>query len=125
MKGTCASKRMRSSELRVQLVLRDEDPDESTIVLDLRKICLVADADGNASQRQRPRTRSLHGLRRHRYRSPRDIQAMVRAATASRTPKIFWTERRNATAIASDPLRHRYSEGSGAVLRRYRLRSRK
>jgi len=26
----------------------DEDPDESAIVLDLRKICLVADASGNA-----------------------------------------------------------------------------
>ena len=67
------------------------------IVLDLRKICLVADADGNAipnAKTKDPEVSTAYediGIDR-----PAEIQAMVRAASASRTPKIFWTERRNA-----------------------------
>src|SRR5208283_3002805 len=75
----------------------DEDPDESAIVLDLRKICLVADANGNAipnAKTKDPEVSTAYediGVDR-----PADIQAMVRAAAASRTPRIFWTERRTA-----------------------------
>jgi heavy metal sensor kinase len=76
----------------------DEDPDESTIVLDLRKICLVADAAGNAipnAKTKEPEVSTAYediGIDH-----PAEIQAMVRAAVASRTPKIYWRERRNAT----------------------------
>ena len=75
----------------------DEDPDESAIVLDLRKICLVADADGNAipnATTKEPEVSTAYediGIDR-----PAEIKAMVRDASASRAPKIFWTERRNA-----------------------------
>jgi heavy metal sensor kinase len=75
----------------------DADPDESAIVLDLRKICLVADANGNAipnATTKEPEVSTAYadiGVDR-----PAEIAAMVRAASVSRTPKIFWTERRNA-----------------------------
>jgi heavy metal sensor kinase len=75
----------------------DEDPDESAIVLDLRKICLVADAYGNvipSAKTKEPEVSTAYediGVDR-----PADIQAMVRAAVASHTPRTFWTERRNA-----------------------------
>jgi heavy metal sensor kinase len=75
----------------------DEDADESAIVLDLRKICLVADADGNAIPNAKTKDPEIStGYEDIGIDRPAEIQAMVRAATASRTPKIFWTERQNA-----------------------------
>jgi len=58
---------------------------------------LVADAYGNAIPNAK--TKDLEVSTAYEdigIDHPADIQAMVRAAAASRTPRIFWTERRNA-----------------------------
>ena len=69
----------------------DADPDESAIVLDLKKIYLIADASGNVvpnAKTKEPEVSTAYediGID-----SPADIQARVRAG------RTFWTERRNS-----------------------------
>ena len=56
----------------------DKDPDEATIVLDIKKVYVITDPDGNIIQNCLTHgAGSLHHLRRHRRRSPRRFKAQV------------------------------------------------
>ena len=94
----------------------DKDPDETTIVLDTRKIYMVADQYGNPipdSVTGKPAVSTTYddvGVDK-----PADIRKKVMEATASPKPKIFWEERKTSDG---EPVRIRggivYSERHGA-----------
>ena len=92
----------------------DEDPDETTIVLDTRKIYLVADQNGNPipdSVSHEPAVSTAYedmGIDK-----PEAIRKRVQDAVASAKPKIYWDDRRTSKG---DPIKVRggivYSERS-------------
>ncbi|MCX6626386.1 MAG: ATP-binding protein [Candidatus Solibacter sp.] len=94
----------------------DKDPDETTIVLDTRKIYLVADQYGKPipdSVTHEPSVSTAYddiGVDK-----PAEIRKKVLEAVASPKPKIFWEERRTSDG---EPVKIRggivYSEGHGA-----------
>jgi len=87
----------------------DEDPDESTIVLDLRKICLVADADGNAIPNAKTKDPEVStAYDDHRYRSPRGYpgHGARRDGIAHPEDLLDGAAQRHGRSL-SDPLRHR------------------
>ena len=96
-----------------------DDPDETTIVLDTRKIYLVADRNGNPipdSVTHEPAVSTTYddiGVDK-----PADIRKKVLQAVASPKPKIFWEDRKTSTG---EPVKIRggivYSEGHGGVPR--------
>ncbi len=75
----------------------EQDPDETTIVLDTRKIYLVTDQNGNPipdSVTHEPAISTAYqdiGIDK-----PEDIRKRVRDAMASSKPKIYWDERRTS-----------------------------
>jgi heavy metal sensor kinase len=76
----------------------DADPDETTIVLDIKKVHLIADLNGNviteaySGQPAVSTTYADLGID-----PPAEIRARVREALQSKTPLTFWTERRSST----------------------------
>jgi heavy metal sensor kinase len=74
-----------------------EDPDETTIVLDLKKIYVITDAQGNIVPNwttQEPEISTIYdeiGVDRA------TIQSQVREAVASKKPTAFYRERRNGS----------------------------
>ncbi len=90
-----------------------DDPDETTIVLDARKIYLVADQNGNPIPDAETHEASVStayddiGVDK-----PSDIRKKVAEAVASNKPKIFWEERYTSKG---EPVKIRsgivYSEG--------------
>lgn len=72
----------------------DEDTDETTAVLDIKKFSLIADASGNLilDENDQPAVSAPYkdnlGID-----SPRQIQAVVREARASRNPAPVWSTR--------------------------------
>lgn len=90
-----------------------DDRDETTIVLDIRKIFLVADQTGNVipdSKTGEPAVST--GYDDIGVDKPAEIQAWVREALAAKNPKPRWLDRRNSLG---EPVRIRagivYSEG--------------
>jgi heavy metal sensor kinase len=78
----------------------EDDPDESTVVLDMKKIYLITDADGNVVTEAADNVSAVStGYKELGIDPPAQIQARVREAMASYKPnspgKIFWTEKRN------------------------------
>jgi heavy metal sensor kinase len=75
----------------------DEDPDESLIVRRIQRIYLITDEDGEVLQRSE--TYQDLGID-----SPKEIQARVREAMASKKPApsgmIFWAEKRDRRGMA-------------------------
>ena len=93
-----------------------EDPDETTIVLDTRKIYMVADQFGNPipdSTTHEPAVST--GYDDIGVDKPADIRKKVVEAMASSKPKSFWEERKTSDG---EPVKVRsgivYSEGHGA-----------
>jgi heavy metal sensor kinase len=94
----------------------ENDPDETTIVLDTRKIYMVADQFGNPipdSVTHEPAVSTTYddiGVDK-----PSDIRQQVLLAVSSAKPKIFWQDRKTSKG---EPVRIRagvvYSEGHGA-----------
>jgi heavy metal sensor kinase len=94
----------------------ENDPDETTIVLDTRKIYMVADQFGNPipdSVTHEPAVSTTYddiGIDK-----PADIRKKVLEAVASPKPKIFWEDRKTSNG---EPVRIRagivYSEKHGA-----------
>jgi heavy metal sensor kinase len=94
----------------------DEDPDETAIVLDTRKIYMVADQFGNPipdSVTGEPAVSTTYddiGVDK-----PADIREKVRMAVASAKPRIFWEDRKTSKG---EPIRIRsgivYDETHGA-----------
>jgi heavy metal sensor kinase len=90
-----------------------DDRDETTIVLDIRKIFLVADQNGNVipdSKTGEPAVST--GYDDIGVDKPADIQARVREALAAKNPRSFWMDRHNSLG---EPVKIRagivYSEG--------------
>jgi heavy metal sensor kinase len=93
-----------------------DDPDETTIVLDARKIYLVADQNGNPIPDAETHDVSVStayddiGVDK-----PADIRRKVAEAVASSKPKIFWEDRKTSKG---EPVKIRsgivYSEGHTA-----------
>ena len=93
-----------------------DDPDETTIVLDTRKIYLVADQNGNPipdAETHEPSVSTAYesmGIDK-----PADIRKKVAQFVASGKPKIFWEDRRTSKG---EPVKIRagivYSEGHAA-----------
>jgi heavy metal sensor kinase len=74
-----------------------DDPDETTIVLDIKKVHLIADQKGHVI----PEAKSGQPSVSTTYQDigidpPADIQARVAAQLKSKTPITFWTERRDS-----------------------------
>jgi len=93
-----------------------DDPDETTIVLDTRKIYLVADQFGNPIPDSVTHEPSVStGYDDIGIDKPADIRKKVLEAVASPKPKIFWEDRKTSSG---EPVRIRggivYSEGHGA-----------
>ena len=93
-----------------------DDPDETTIVLDTRKIYLVADQFGNPIPDSVTHEPSVStGYDDIGVDKPADIRKKVLEAQASPKPKIFWEDRKTSSG---EPVRVRggivYSEGHGA-----------
>ena len=94
----------------------DKDPDETTIVLDTRKIYMVADQSGNPipdSVTGEPAVSTAYddiGVDK-----PADIRQKVLEAVGSAKPKIFWEDRKTSKG---EPIRIRagivYAEKHGA-----------
>jgi heavy metal sensor kinase len=94
----------------------EDDPDETTIVLDSRKIYLVTDQNGNPIPdfaTHEPSVSTAYediGIDK-----PDDIRKKVAEAVASKKPKIFWEDRRTSKG---EPVKIRggvvYSEGHTA-----------
>ena len=90
-----------------------EDPDETTIVLDLRKIYMVADQNGNPIPDAETHEASVStayddiGIDK-----PAEIRKKVAEAVASNKPKIYWEDRKTSKG---EPVKIRsgvvYSEG--------------
>ena len=93
-----------------------EDPDETTIVLDTRKIYLVADQYGNPIPDSVTHEPSVStGYDDIGVDTPADIRKKVLEAMASPKPKIFWEDRKTPTASRSRfAAESSYSEGHGA-----------
>jgi heavy metal sensor kinase len=94
-----------------------EDPDETTIVLDLRKIYMVADQNGNVIadwKTKQPAVSTAYedlGIDK-----PADVKTRLQAALKSpRSPSFFWLDRKTP---AGEPVKIRwgvvYAEGHGA-----------
>ena len=94
-----------------------DDPDETTIVLDTRKVYMVADQDGNVIpdwKTKQPAVSTAYedmGIDR-----PADIRARLQAALAGPKPNsFFWLERKTSRG---EPVKVRwgvvYAEGHGA-----------
>ena len=87
----------------------EADPDETTIVLDIKKVHLITDEDGVVipeAESGQPAVSTAYvdiGID-----SRRDIQARVREALQSPSPVTFWTERRDSDG-------ERYQIRSGLV----------
>ena len=94
-----------------------DDPDETTIVLDLRKIYIVADQDGHVIPDWKTKQPAVStGYQDLGIDKPEAIQARVKAALASpRSNSFFWMDRRTALG---EPVKVRwgvvYAEGHGA-----------
>jgi heavy metal sensor kinase len=77
----------------------EDDPDESTIVLDIKKIYLITDANGKPLTDKNNDPAVSTGYEELGIDPPAEIQARVRDAMESYKPnspgKTFWTERRN------------------------------
>jgi len=98
-----------------------DDPDETTIVLDARKIYMVADQFGNPiidSETHEPAVST--GYDDIGVDKPADIRKKMLLAMASPKPTIFWEDRKNSSG---EPVKVRagivyaegkYSEGHGA-----------
>jgi heavy metal sensor kinase len=72
-----------------------EDPDETTIVLNLKKIHLITDQFGAVIPEPDSNGDAISTLYKDEIGadSPAEIQARVRESVASKTPKTYWTER--------------------------------
>ncbi|MEO8368384.1 MAG: ATP-binding protein [Candidatus Solibacter sp.] len=93
-----------------------DDPDEATIVLDTRKIYMVADQSGNPIPDFTTHDPAVStGYDDIGVDKPADIRKKVLEALASPKPKIFWDERKTS---GGEPVRVRsglvYAEGHGA-----------
>ncbi len=93
-----------------------EDPDETTIVLDTRKIYLVTDQFGNPIPDSVTHEPSVStGYDDIGVDKPADIRKKVLEAIASPKPRIFWEDRKTSTG---EPVKVRggivYSEKHGA-----------
>ena len=75
-----------------------EDPDETTIVLNLKKIHLITDQFGAVIPEPDSGGDAVSTIYKDEIGvdSPAQIQARVRETLASKTPQTFWTERRTA-----------------------------
>jgi hypothetical protein len=95
-----------------------EDPDETTITLDLRKIYIVTDQEGHVIPDWKTKQPAVStGYEDLGIDKPADIKARV-AAALSKTPKrpdFYWMDRRTSSG---EPVRVRwgvvYAEGHGA-----------
>jgi heavy metal sensor kinase len=73
-----------------------EDPEESTIVLDMQKIYVITDGDGNIVLNRDTNEQEISSAYSEIGVDRANIQAVVRDTAASRKPKAYFRERRNA-----------------------------
>jgi heavy metal sensor kinase len=73
-----------------------DDPDETTIVLDLKKIYVVTDAQGNIVANATTKEPEVSTAYEEIGVDRATIQAQVKEAVASKKPTAFFRERRNA-----------------------------
>jgi heavy metal sensor kinase len=86
----------------------DEDPDETTIVLDIKKVYVITDLDGNIIQNAVTKELEVSTIFDDIGVDRKEIQAQVKEALAARKPKIFLTEKRGSEG-------DRYEVRSGLV----------
>ena len=74
----------------------DEDPDETTIVLDIKKVYVITDLDGNIIRNAVTKELEVSTIFDDIGVDRQEIQAQVKEALAAKNPKIFLTEKRQA-----------------------------
>ena len=75
----------------------DEDPDETTIVFDLKKIYVITDADGSIVQNGKTETPEVSTTYEDIGVDKANIRANVREALASKKPLPFFHERHDSS----------------------------
>ena len=73
-----------------------DDPDETTIVLDIKKVFVVTDANGNIIPEHSTQEPAISTLYQDIGYDPKSIQARVRESLPPNKPKVFWMYRRNS-----------------------------
>jgi heavy metal sensor kinase len=74
----------------------DEDPDETTIVLDIQKVYVITDADGNVIPNAVTKAPEISTAYENIGLNKEAVRARVRQAMAEKKPKLFWLERKNS-----------------------------
>jgi heavy metal sensor kinase len=74
----------------------DEDPDETTIVLDIQKVYVITDAEGNVVLNAVTKAPEISTAYENIGLNKAAIRARVQQASGERKPKPFWSERKNS-----------------------------
>jgi heavy metal sensor kinase len=74
----------------------EEDPEESTIVLDMQKIYAITDGDGNPVLNRDSKEPEVSAVYRSFGVDRANIQSVVKETVSSHKPKAYFRERRNA-----------------------------
>ena len=75
----------------------DQDPDETTIVLDIKKIYVITDPDGTILPNAKTRDPEVSTAYQDIGVEPAAIRTQVRDALASQKSKVYFRERRNSS----------------------------
>ena len=76
----------------------DEDPDETTIVLDIQKVYVVTDADGNVIPNAVTKEPEISTAYQDIGLNKEAIRARVQQVVREKKTKPFWSERKNSKA---------------------------
>jgi heavy metal sensor kinase len=74
-----------------------EDPEESTIVLDIKKVYVITDADGNIILNRDTQEPEVSSAYKEIGADRANIQAVVRDTVTSHKPKAYFRERRDSS----------------------------
>lgn len=73
-----------------------DDPDETTLVMDIKKVYLIADANGNLIPEHSTQEPAISTIYQDLGFDPKAIQQRVRESLPPNKPKPYWMDRRNS-----------------------------
>ncbi|HEV2445576.1 MAG TPA: HAMP domain-containing protein, partial [Candidatus Sulfopaludibacter sp.] len=74
-----------------------DDPDETTIVLDIKKVYVITDANGDVIPEHSTQEPAISTIYQDIGYDPKAIQSRVRESLPPNKPKSFWMDRRNSS----------------------------
>lgn len=72
------------------------DPDETTLVMDIKKVYLITDANGNVINEHSTQEPAISTIYQDLGFDPKAIQERVRESLPPNKPKAYWMDRRNS-----------------------------